>query len=69
MLALRLVRITDTSGAVTGTPGKVTYQALTDKEEDNLLQMESDYSWIGRDFKVEMLGEVQVPSMSTDEEG
>lgn len=63
MLILNLVKITDTSGKVTGEVGKVTYQALTDKEEDNLLIMESDYTYIGREFKVEMLGDVQIPSV------
>ena len=32
-MILNLVRVTDTSGKVTGTKGKVTYQALTDDEE------------------------------------
>ena len=62
-MILNLVRVTDTSGKVTGTKGKVTYQALTDDEEDDLLVMESDYSYIGRDFKVEMLGDVEIPSI------
>ena len=62
MPQLNLIKITDTSGKTTGTIGQVTYQALTDKEEDNLLTTESDYSYIGRDFVVEILGDVNIPS-------
>jgi hypothetical protein len=67
MITLNLVKVTDTSGGVTGVKGKVTYQALTDKEEDNLLTMEGGYSHIGRDFTVEMLGAVQIPSIGEEE--
>ncbi len=63
MITLNLVKVTDTSGKVTGTVGKIIYQALTDDEEDDLLCMEGDYSYIGYDFKVEMLGDVQIPSI------
>jgi hypothetical protein len=66
VITLNLVRITDTSGELTGTKGEVTYQALTDKEEDNLLQMEGDYSRIGKDFKVEYLGPVQIPAVDPE---
>lgn len=62
MKELDLVRITDTSGEVTGTKGGVTYQALTDDEFDNLSTMEGDYSMIGREFRFERLGKVQIPS-------
>ncbi len=66
-MELDLVRITDTSGKNTGTVGNVTYQALTDDEFDDLVTVESDYSYIGRDFKVELIGKVFVPSLSKDE--
>ena len=62
MKELNLVKITDVSGNVTGKKDGVTYQALTEKELDNLLDMESSYSYIGYDFKVEMLGDISVPS-------
>lgn len=58
-----LVKITDTSGCVTGLKGGVTYQGLTEKELDNLSIMQGGYSHIGRDFEYEELGEVQVPSI------
>lgn len=67
MISLRLVKIIDTSGKTTGKVNGILYQALTEKEEDNLLQLEGDYSYIGRDFQVEMLGEVQIPSMKGEE--
>ncbi len=63
MITLDLVKIVDTSGRVTGIKDKITYQALTEKELDNLYTMEGDYSYIGRDFKVERLGEVEIPSI------
>lgn len=63
MRTLHLVKITDTLGGVTGERGKVTYQALTEEELDNLHFMQSDYSYIGRDFKVETLGDVQILSL------
>ncbi len=59
---LDLVRITDTSGKITGTAGKVTYQALTDDEYDNLATMQGDYSHIGWDFEFARVGEVEIPS-------
>ena len=63
MVVLDLVKITDTSGKTTGKINKVTYQALTDDEFDNLATMESDYSYIGWNFKMEFLGQVQIPSL------
>lgn len=66
-MTLNLVKITDISGKVTDTVGKVTYQALTDKELYNLYMVESDYSYIGREFKVESLGEVYIPSFDKDD--
>lgn len=68
MFTLDLVKITDTSGMVTGEKGKVTYQVLTDDEFDNLSCIESGYSYIGRDFKVELIGEVEIPSIDFSEE-
>lgn len=62
MKKFNLVKITDTNGTITGVKGKISYQALTDDEENNLLTMESGYSYISKDFKVENLGEVSVPS-------
>jgi len=67
MKELNLVKITDTLGKVTGEKGKITYQALDDKQLDNLLVMESGYSWIGYDFKVEMLGNVVIPGEDLEE--
>lgn len=67
MKTLDLVKITDTSGKVTGTPGQVTYQALTDDELDVLYMMESGYSYFFQAFTVERLGEVQVPSFPEQE--
>jgi hypothetical protein len=67
MITLNLLKITDTLGKVTGEVGKVTYQALTDDEENDLLCMESDYTYIGIDFKVEMLGDVQIPSIGEED--
>lgn len=67
MLTLDLVRITDTYGHVTGEKGKVTYQALTDDEWDNLMNMQSGYSYIGRDFNIDILGQVQIPSVGDDD--
>lgn len=63
MLTLELVKITDVYGKVTGEVGKVIYQALTDDELDNLYCLESGYSYIGRDIKVENIAEVQIPSV------
>jgi hypothetical protein len=65
---LNLLKITDTSGKSTGTVGKIVFQALTDDEFDSLMVLESDASYIGRDFKVEVLGEVYVSSLSKEEE-
>ncbi len=67
-MTLNLVKITDTSGKNTGTKGKVTYQALTDKEEGSLYVYEGGASYIGYDFEVEMLGEVYIPSLDKGEE-
>ena len=67
MIILNLVKITDTSGQTTGEKNKITYQALTDKEENNIIQLQGDYSYIGRDFEVERLGEVQILSWNDEE--
>lgn len=67
MIKLDLFKITDTSGKVTGEVGKVTYQALTDKEGDNLISLQGDYSYIGYDFEAEFLGVVEIPSMGDNE--
>lgn len=69
MLTLDLVRITDTYGHVTGEKGRVTYQALTEDEWDSLMNMHSGYSYIGRDFNVNILGQVQIPSINPEEGG
>lgn len=69
MLTLDLVRVTDTYGHVTGEKGKVIYQALTDDEWDNLMNMHSGYSYIGRDFDINILGQVQIPSIDNEEDG
>lgn len=52
MVVLDLIKITDKD--------KITYQGLNDKQYDNLLTLESDYSYIGLDFKMDKIGEVQV---------
>jgi hypothetical protein len=67
MLILKLVKVMDTSGKNTGTKDKVIYQALTEKEEDNLINLQGDYSYIERDFEVELLGEVQIPSLGVED--
>lgn len=64
---LDLVKIIDMDGYVTGEKGKVTYQALTDDEFDNLMTMHSDYSYINRAFEVKIIGKVQIPSINIDE--
>lgn len=66
-MKLDLVKIVDTHGHVTGIPGKITYQALTNDEFDNLSCLESDYSMIGREFHFERLGEVEIPSLEIDD--
>jgi hypothetical protein len=66
MKTLNLVKIIDTSGKNTGIKGNIIYQALTDDEEDNLVNLESDYSYIGRDFQVELIGNVQIPSFAEE---
>jgi hypothetical protein len=66
MRELELVKITDTSGKNTGNKDKVIYQALTDDELDNLIDLQGGYSYIGWDFKIEMLGKVQIPSFSEE---
>lgn len=68
MIVLNLVRIVDTSGKNTGDKGKVTYQALTDKEEDNLSTWQGDASYIGWNFEYERLGDVQVPSVNVEDD-
>lgn len=68
MRTLDLVKITDTSGRVTGVKDGVTYQALTDDELDRLYDLQSDYSYISRDFDVEFLGKVQIPSIGDGED-
>lgn len=68
-MILNLVKITDKSGKNIGPKGKITYQAISDDDLDNLLVMESDYSNIGQDFKVELIDKVYViePIFKTDE--
>lgn len=66
MIELELVKIIDINGKVTGEKNKITYQALTDDELDNLYQLESDYTYIGYNFKVERIGIVEIPSLNNE---
>jgi hypothetical protein len=68
VLTLDLVRITDTSGRVTGIKNGVTYQALTYDELDRLYDLQADYTYISREFDVELIGKVQIPSIGNDDE-
>lgn len=53
MSTLNLIKITDKDGIIV-------YQGVSDNELDSIYCTQSDYSYIGRDFDVEKLGEVNI---------
>lgn len=61
MITLNLIKITD--------HGKIIYQALNDKELDNVLGTESDYTHLDEKyhFVVEMLGDVNIYCLDEEE--